>query len=189
MAENYTKIDVAEAHLRTAVKLFFEDGEALSIHLLGASVREILATIGESTSVRTMLHGIAKDYGFDLKTLYEEVSKHIPFLKYADRDRDAEPTDFSEASNENLLMVACKDFGRIATRTPTEVQVFEAWFLARQPPGSDTDELAAEEQEFVASCRALFPSTFHGASRDEQKQMGLALLRKKKRVRRSRSGS
>jgi len=54
--------------------LFFENGEAVSIHLLAGS-REILTTIGEK------------------KILYEEVSEHLAFLKHATRDHDAELTN------------------------------------------------------------------------------------------------
>jgi hypothetical protein len=50
-----TKIDVAEAHLITAVRAHFRDEHPASVYLLAASAREILTTIGEKTGTRTML--------------------------------------------------------------------------------------------------------------------------------------
>jgi hypothetical protein len=42
-----TKIDVAEAHLVTAVRATFRGEHPASIYLLAASAREILTTISE----------------------------------------------------------------------------------------------------------------------------------------------
>jgi hypothetical protein len=54
-----TKIDVAEAHLVTAVRSLFRGEHPASIYLLAASAREILTTIGSKIGVRTLLHPIS----------------------------------------------------------------------------------------------------------------------------------
>ena len=42
-----TKIDVAEAQIRAAVRLFFEGGHPVPVYTLANAAREIVATIGE----------------------------------------------------------------------------------------------------------------------------------------------
>jgi hypothetical protein len=64
-----TKIDVAQAHLITAVRAHFRGEHPASVYLLAASAREILTTIGEKTGTRTMLAGIAETTGTPLKNL------------------------------------------------------------------------------------------------------------------------
>jgi hypothetical protein len=70
-----TKIDVAEAHLLTAVSLCFSGGHPAPIYLLAASAREILTTIGQKKGTRTMLAGIAETSGRPLKELLAAASE------------------------------------------------------------------------------------------------------------------
>lgn|ERR1017187_2872019 len=49
-----TKIDVAAAHIRTAVRLFFEDSHPVPIYTLASAAREMLTFIGEKTGVETI---------------------------------------------------------------------------------------------------------------------------------------
>jgi hypothetical protein len=43
-----TKIDVAEAHIRTAVRLFFEGCHPVPVYTLANAAREILTSIGKN---------------------------------------------------------------------------------------------------------------------------------------------
>jgi hypothetical protein len=81
-----TKIDVAEAHLITAVRLLFRGEHPASIYLLAASAREILTTIGEKSGRRTMLSRLAESTGKPLKTSAANwpipaVRLHVDILK------------------------------------------------------------------------------------------------------------
>ncbi len=49
------KIDVAEAHIVSAVKLFFENGHPASVYTLASAAREILTTLGDKQGVETLL--------------------------------------------------------------------------------------------------------------------------------------
>src|ERR1700730_95189 len=59
-ALGFTKIDVAEAHIRTAVRLFFEDAHPVPVHTLACAAREILAALGEKLGIDTILHEAAR---------------------------------------------------------------------------------------------------------------------------------
>lgn len=125
-----TKIDVAEAHLISAVRLHFQCGPPASVYLLAGSAREILTTIGDKTGIRTMLHGIADDLGRPLKDLIDAAHQHVNFLKHANRDPQAVLEDFTENDVDTLLFVACHDLLRVTKGQPIEAQVFEAWWFA-----------------------------------------------------------
>lgn len=66
-----TKIDVAEAHLVTAVRNTFTGQHPASVYLLAASAREILTQIGHKLGIRTVLHGAAEDTGKKLRRQFE----------------------------------------------------------------------------------------------------------------------
>ena len=125
-----TKIDVAEAHLVTAVRGTFRGEHPASIYLLASSAREILTTIGIKTNVQTLLHGIAEGTGRKLGRVIEAAHEFAGFMKHADKDVDAILDRFTEADAEAILFVACNDFGIIAKGKPIDLQVYEAWWLA-----------------------------------------------------------
>jgi len=124
-----TKIDVAEAHLITAVRCYFAGEHPASVYLLAASAREILTTIGEKAGIRTVLHGLAETTGKALRDVSAMAHEHANFLKHADRDPRAVLHDLNEDHVQHVLFVACHDFARIAGGQPIELQVYEAWWF------------------------------------------------------------
>jgi hypothetical protein len=107
-----SKIDVAEAHLVTAVRATFRGEHPASIYLLASCAREILTTIGSKTKVRTMVHALSEETGHKLGRVIEAIHEFAGSMKHADKDADAVLERFSEA--DILLFVACNDFGIIA---------------------------------------------------------------------------
>jgi|SRR5258708_5295098 hypothetical protein len=49
-----SKIDVAEVQIRAAVRMFFEGQHPVPIFTLANAAREIVASVGEQTDVRTV---------------------------------------------------------------------------------------------------------------------------------------
>lgn len=53
-----TKLDVAEAHIKTAVRLFFEEGHPVSIYTLANAAREIVSeSVSKVMSASNPTHG------------------------------------------------------------------------------------------------------------------------------------
>jgi hypothetical protein len=104
-----TKIDVAEAQIRTAVRLFFEEGHPVPVYLLASSAREILTTIGIKVGVETVLQELAEAHGVGLKEAIESSHRWANFFKHADRDATARIT-FKETEIDSVLFTACNDF-------------------------------------------------------------------------------
>jgi hypothetical protein len=168
-----TKIDVAEAHLKTAVRCYFGGEHPASVYLLAGSAREILTSIGHRTGVITTLHGIAETTGQKLRKLIDEAHEHVNFLKHADRDPSAVLADFDEKQVQIVLFIACHDFHRIARGLPVELQVYEAWWFATSHRAVSKASLRA--QPIIRRCIAKFPG-IRRTDLDTQKQLGLLAL-------------
>jgi len=171
-----TKIDVAEAHIRAAVRLFFEDEHPAPVYLLTCAAREILTTIGDKLGVDTLLHGYATDKGISIREAAGRASKFVNFMKHADRDPDAVLDGFEDDEIDPFLMIACKDFVEITGGLPIEGQVFEAWWYAAHI--EKVSDRPREMRERVKLCIKAFPYGFRSATRETKKQMELAMLLK-----------
>ena len=171
-----TKIDVAEAHLITAVRAHFRCEHPASVYLLAASAREILTTIGEKTGRRTMLAGIAETTGTPLKKLVGIAGEFANFFKHADRDPSAKLETFTVQDTEMVLYIACHDFFRIANGQPIELQVYEAWCFATSFP--QVSKAPLRVQPYVRKSIKLFPGIRAATTRAEQQHIGLAQLEK-----------
>jgi hypothetical protein len=170
-----TKIDVAEAHLISAVRLHFQCGPPASVYLLAGSAREILTTIGDKTGIRTMLHGIADDLGRPLKDLIDAAHQHVNFLKHANRDPQAVFEDFTENDVDTLLFVACHDLLRVAKGQPIEAQFFEAWCWWFAISWSKVAQAPLKAQPIIRHCIKRFKG-IRSLSREEQLRLGWAKL-------------
>jgi hypothetical protein len=97
-----TKIDVAEAQIRTAVRLFFENGHPVPIYTLANAAREIVATIGAQIDVETVQQELAVNRGTSVKEMLRPLGAAANFFKHADRDAD-QTLDFDEGDAEVVL--------------------------------------------------------------------------------------
>jgi hypothetical protein len=168
-----TKIDVAEAHLITAVRLHFRDEHSASIYLLAAAAREILTTIGEKRGLRTMLAGLAVSTGKPLKDFTAAATESVNFLKHADRDPSAVLEDLDQDQVDIVLFIASHDFLRVTGGQPIELQVYEAWWQAQSHKKVSDAPLRA--QQLIRACIRKFPG-IRAASRKERLQIGLKEL-------------
>ena len=172
-----TKIDVAQALIRTAVRLFFEDAHPVPIYLLASSAREILTTIGQKIGIETSVHLVAKQMGGSVKDVIPIVHEHARFFKHADRDPTAKTT-FNEMDVDVVLIAACHDFGLVAGGKPIEAQVFDVWrFALAQRKISDAP---LRQQAEMRRAVSRFPG-IRTADRKTQKQMGLDVLKQVER--------
>lgn len=169
-----TKIDVAEALIRTAVRLFFEGAHPVPIYSLASAAREILTTIGHKLGIETSLHLVAKQRGLRVQDVVGVVHEYARFFKHADRD-PADKITFSETDIDPVLIAACHDFGKITGGMPIEAQVFDVWryALARR---KISDAPLSDQKEMRRAAAAF--SGIRTADRKTQKQIGLDVLNK-----------
>jgi hypothetical protein len=169
-----TKIDVAEAQLCAAIRLFFEDAHPVPVHTLACAAREIMSVLGEKLKTDTFLDDVARWRGLDVKDLRKKATRFWNFMKHADRDPADVLSEFSDLANDAILFCVCRDLALIAKGLPIEAQVYEVWFFAATVRRVSAGGL--RWQKLIKNCIRCFPAGFRSASRKEQKQMGLAAL-------------
>jgi hypothetical protein len=80
-----TKIDAAEAQLKAAVRMYFENDHLAPICTLANAVREMVAQIGKHLDVETVQKEIAAARGMKVEEMIRPLSKTANFFKHADR--------------------------------------------------------------------------------------------------------
>ena len=81
-----SKIDIADAHLCAAIRMFFEDAHPVPVHTLAGAAREILNTLGEKLRMDTFLGEIARWKGVPVEEERRKATRYVNFMKHADRD-------------------------------------------------------------------------------------------------------
>ena len=170
-----TKIDIAEAQIRAAVRMFFEGAHPVPVYTLANAAREIVGTIGNKTEVQTTVQDVAETMGVTTKELLRPLVSIANFFKHADRDADA-TLKFDEVDAEVMLQLACYDFHRVTgSGTTVEALTFQTWTNALFPKVA---QAPLSTQNHIRMCIRLFPGIRRAADRAEQKKIGLAVLKK-----------
>jgi hypothetical protein len=69
-----TKIEIAEAHLKCGIRLFFQDADPVCVYHLVNAAREIVTTLCDKEGKSSILNRVAKGYRDTYKHLIESVS-------------------------------------------------------------------------------------------------------------------
>ena len=171
-----TKIDVAEAEICTAVRLFFEDCHPAPIYILASSAREILTTIATKIGIQSVLHEVAQAHGAALKDAIQSSHRWANFFKHADRDPTAR-IQFRETEVDSVLYTACNDFDRVTGGMPIEAQVFSFWIRALAY--ERVSDAPLREQKHIRWAISQFPG-IRKLGRKAQKRLGLEVLNRMK---------
>ena len=147
--EHVTKLEAAERQLRTAIKLFFESGDPISIATLSAAAQGILRDLAQVRGMGSLLH--------DNPLVREErrsewiniLNRSQNFFKHADRDPD-EALEFRHEFVRLQLLDAAVLHRELTGKFVRESLVYVAWFNLSYP------ELLRDQQlqDYVAKWRA-----------------------------------
>jgi hypothetical protein len=163
-----SKLDVARRQLGTALALFLDDSDPVSVHVLacgGGEIAEHLAEVHGGAPFRS--HLLASNPGLDAKKLRGIRNRHWNAFKHATKHNGREREDseliaaFSDTANDHHLFIGWYDYGAAAGRLPIEAQAFQVWYLALYP-----EKQSAHANH--AHCTALFPD-LPRMSRPQQK--------------------
>jgi len=168
-----TKIDAADAHIRTAVRMFFEGGHPAPIFMLANAAREIVEQVGGHMKVQTIQEKLAADRGLTVDELLRPLKTIANFLKHADRDPTA-TIEIEESEIVKVLQLACQDFGRTAGGMSIEAQVYEAW--ATVIAFRKVSDAPLRRQEMIRRLIADFFPGIRSASDSERRTIGLKAL-------------
>lgn len=144
-----TKLEVARRQLGTALWLFLEDLDPVSVHTLtgaGVELAEHAARhAGASPFIEHILQtnpGMSPQQYYALSRQFYNAFKHALQKNGAARDDSMLLHDFDDVQNDALLFVGWTDLIRASTSSPIEAQVFQAWFYACYPKKLAATEVA-----------------------------------------------
>jgi hypothetical protein len=122
------KLDAALRQLRTAIRLWFYDGDPVAVHALASASHEIIHTLYR----RMGLH----DLIFDTDHIKDEfrsdwaksIKKAPSFFKHAQNDPDGE-IEFNTEVNEMLLFLLVNGLRRMGQSETLEEMAFSRWMM------------------------------------------------------------
>ena len=130
--ERLTKLDVVQRQLRTAIRLFFEDGDSVSAYTLAAAAEGVLGGLLKKQGKRhpfresdLIKEGMEREFNSIL-------NQPQNFFKHADRDVDA-VHDFPAIALEYELFECAVLYHMVRGRFLREAWVLFVWFGIHHP--------------------------------------------------------
>ena len=162
------KAQVARRQLGTALALFIDDLDPVSVHTLACAGGEVAEHLTRKAGIQPFTsHALATFPDLDLKEVRRLQNQFWNSFKHATthtgKDRaDHELLDrFNDLQNDHTLFVGWHDYLLAVNAIPIEAQAFQAWYFALYP-----DKLNANVD--VMQYETLFPK-LRDRPRKEQK--------------------
>jgi len=176
MSDVLTKQAVARSQLLTALKLFFENDDIVSIYTLASNAWEIIDSLCDSQNVESLSNQTRDHIGSDKDLKKDFVNSPARnFFKHADRDPEDLLEDFTELKCDGLLYLAVEDYMRLHGTSPIEFQVFQLWYLSIY-----IEKVAAGElTKILEPSEQIFPN-IRNLNREGQKELWRKTLEKAK---------
>ena len=125
------KISAAKRQLKTAVKLFFNNDDDLSIHTLSGAALQILHDIAEKMGLPSKLFlNSTMIRPEKMKEWNSDVVKHRNFLKHADRDA-GDDMEFNPVINDFEILNAVMYYSQIVDSPEIDFEVYKMWFFLK----------------------------------------------------------
>ena len=124
-----TKLNAAKRQLESAILLYFNDGDPVSIHTLSAAAYNIVRDINSSRTGEMMAKDLWKFLSTDLaKEFKQHINKAEKFFKHADKDPKGLYT-LNPGWTEALLAEASRKYSELTGEYPPYLYVFLTWFV------------------------------------------------------------
>ena len=163
--EGLDKAEIARRQLGTALALFLEDLDPVTVHVLacggGAVPHHLTRTAGAAPLQETL--NVENTTYNRLRNQYWNAFKHATTREGLDREDEELLAAFTDEANDHVLLAGWTDYLRAGFFLPAEAQIFLGWYCARYPdrvrPGPVLDGTVA-----------MFGGNLHEISRDEFKR-------------------
>ena len=157
-----TKLDAARRQLETSLRLYFTDGDVVSIHTLAAAAGQILEDLNKKHGGPEMFLRdtfVARFRPEHQRQIRNTLAAPENFLKHADRD-PSETLTLRPGHTELLLMEATYAYQNLTQELPPLFGAFRAWFFL--VPGASL-VMPAEFERMRAWSRDAFDLRSRGA--------------------------
>ena len=167
-----SKFDVVQRQLTTAINLYFEDGDPVSIHTLSLAAYNVLRDLSNDedwmpinlkgakgkANVQAALTGPLYDYIREdkRKWMRDLLTQPENFFKHADRDPGAVLT-FHPMATEAFIWEAVVVFEKLTGKLPSLFRCYRTWFQLTYPEVFDyPPEIIKKMQELGELSRQKF---------------------------------
>lgn len=136
----YSKQDLARRQLGTALQLFLDDIDPVSVHCLacgGAELSDYLAReTGENSFAQHALSSnpdMAPRELASLRNRYWNAMKHATARDGKARDDEFLLATFDDGDNDHILFIGWHDYMSAFGNLPIEAQAFQTWYFSNYP--------------------------------------------------------
>jgi hypothetical protein len=140
-----SKIEGARRQLGTALALYLQDGDPVSVHCLAGGGSEVIEFYASKAGREPFVTRILRDNPeIDLRKLRRLQRQYWAAFKHATRrvgkgrssrevERDDEEllANFTDEQNNAALLIGWSDYARATRKMPIEAQVYQTWWIAR----------------------------------------------------------
>lgn len=132
--ESVSKLDAAKRHIEEAIRLFFENRDALVIHTIAAAAQGTLRDIARAEGAErlSMLHDHPHIRPEHRAAWIRALNSPRNFFKHADNDPKG-TLQFDESLNVSLLLDAVILYGTVTKAYLSAASVFMGWFTTKHP--------------------------------------------------------
>lgn len=127
-----TKIESARRQLETAIILYFNDKDPVSIHTLACAAHEIIAKLNSKKSgTALILEGtmINEKHQREFQKMVREAKN---FFKHAESDPD-KSLAFNPETNDYYLLDACEGYELLTGEKNPYFIIYRGWFNSKYP--------------------------------------------------------
>lgn len=147
-----SKIESATRQLEQSLKLFFEYGDEISIHTLGAAAHQVFHDICERKGIESLWSGLSivrEDKRAEVRKSLREPQN---FFKHAsEKGEEDTAIEFIPEMTEYLLHDACELHGKLTGERLPLLELYRAWFYAKYPDILEDEERQKQIMLLLAS--------------------------------------
>ncbi len=127
-----TKLDAARRQLRTAIKLWFEDADPVSVHTLVAASYNVIHNLYRRKGLTDLIYDSRLVKDERRKEWVNRVKSDFNFFKHSDKDPD-ETILFSPFTNEFFIVFCITAIQRMGEPLDVEGSGFAYWTFINRP--------------------------------------------------------
>lgn len=127
-----SKIDAAKRQLETAVNLYFQNADPVSIHTLSAAAHGILHALCKTRGIKSWIKNTGMIRKGKEKEFEDMLNKPQNFFKHGERDLN-KVHDFVPPVTEFFIWDSCQMYMQITTECPKPFHIFSVWFCLKHP--------------------------------------------------------
>jgi len=130
-----SKLDAAKRQLETAIRIYFSDGDPVSIHTLVSAAYNIIQDVNKKRAGKPMLvkeemlEFVKPEYKNLIRNMFNKAEN---FFKQADFDHE-KSLDFNPELSELLIIDALSHYYNLTGEDAPVFKIYRAWYIINKP--------------------------------------------------------